>query len=184
MLLLDPFENVTKSPTSSRDFEEGIPAACGCSQDVSLSREVACNGLHKPWNGIAHYFPFYLHFLLIMTIHKEARLDTYVIIPIFMFSYVVRIKWIKFLTNQIKSLKTTGIWTNSLPQKHIWPIFSISNTILIKNFPKSVHNLSLLRIWSVCSWHKWVLLLYDFDLMVIPVPLGWADLSTEAARAP
>lgn len=43
---LDAFENNKKSPTSSRDAEEGISTACGCSQDVNLSREFACNGLH------------------------------------------------------------------------------------------------------------------------------------------
>lgn len=82
---LDTFENNKKSPTSSRGAKEGIPTNCGCSQDVSLSRELVCNGLHWPWNYIAHYFPFYLHFLLSMKIYKEVRLNN-VIIQIFMFS--------------------------------------------------------------------------------------------------
>ena len=35
---LDTFENNKESPTSSRGTEEGIPTACGCSQDVNLLR--------------------------------------------------------------------------------------------------------------------------------------------------
>lgn len=64
------------SLTGSIDALLGIPAACGCSQVVSLSREFVWNTLHWPWNHIAHYFPFPLHFPWTSTIYKEAGLNT------------------------------------------------------------------------------------------------------------